>query len=106
MMAQERGLQLEVARPFGVHLDVLRGEPTLTNGVAITPIARRLALWWPGGAWVYAWPVAIEYPADERIQRTRIIHIRMFSLATFAALGLVAYVVFATRRRVREQRGE
>jgi hypothetical protein len=103
-MTHGRGSQLAETRPVGVRLDLLRGEPMPTAGPPVTPVARRLALWWPGGAWVYAWPVAVEYPDGQRTQRVRIVHVRMVSLATFAALGLAAVALFVARRP-RQRRG-
>lgn len=102
-MTQVRGVSSMEARPFGMQLDTLRGEPIVANGVSITPIARRLALWRPGGAWVYAWPVAVEYPAGQRIRRARIVQMWMLSLGSLAALALatVAALFAVARRRAR-----
>ncbi len=103
-MIQARHPHQAEMRPFGARLDVLRGEPIPTAGPPITPVARRLALWWPGGAWAYAWPVAIEYPDGQRTRRTRIVHVRMLSLTVFAALGLAAFAVFVAQRWSEERR--
>lgn len=94
-MRAGRAARLGEARPFGVRVETMRGEPIAAAGATMTPIARRLAVWWPSGAWVYAWPIAIEYPPG---QRTRIIHIRMRAFAFFATLGLAAFAVFVARR--------
>ena len=98
-MAQAHSPLRAASRPFGAQLDTLRGEPTPTAGLRVTPIARRLTLWWPGGAWVYAWPIAIEYPDGQRARRRRIPNMRMRSQATCVALGIAAAVLFLTRSR-------
>jgi len=100
-MTQVRGVSSMGARPFGMRLDTLRGEPIVANGVSITPFARRLALWRPGGALVYAWPVAVEYPAGQRIRRARIVQMWMLSLGSLAALATVAALFAVARRRAR-----
>ena len=93
-----RAVDQVASRPIGVRMETLRGAPTLIAGASITPVARRLALWWPGGAWAYAWPIAIEYPEGERIRRERIPNMRMRASAAFAALGLVSFAIFVARR--------
>ncbi len=92
------GSRQTIARPFGAQLDEMRGEPKLAAGLSVTPIARRLALWWPGGGWVYAWPVAVEYPEGTRTRRLRIMPIQPLTSAAFAVFGLAAFTTFATRR--------
>lgn len=102
-MPQRTSLRPAEKPPFGARLDVLRGEPTQTAGPPITPVARRLALWWPGSVWVYAWPVAIEYPEGQRTRRVRITNVRMLSRAIFAVFVLAAFAMFMTQRRARAQ---
>lgn len=94
-MRAGRAVRLGETRPFGVRVETMRGEPMPAAGATITPIARRLAVWWPGGAWVYAWPIAVEYPPG---QMTRIIHVRMRVFALFATFGLSAFAIFVARR--------
>lgn len=86
------------AWPLRLRLDELRGEPLLAEGVSVTPIARRLALSWPGGAWVYAWPSAIEYPEGSRTRRARIIPYQRLVSVVLVALSAGALVAFAAQR--------
>ena len=95
-MRAGQAVRLVEARPFGARVETMRGEPMVVAGASMTPIARRLAVWWPGGAWVYAWPIAIEYPPG---RRTRIIHVRMRAFALFATLGMAAFAIFVAQRR-------
>lgn len=83
-----RSLRLAEARPFGVQLKDLRGAPTLAAGLPVTPIARRLMVWWPGGNWIYAWPGSIEYTDGSQTRQLRIIPIQTLTLGAVAALGL------------------
>jgi hypothetical protein len=97
-MLQSHGGERVSARPIGVRVETLWGVVTPPTGLAITSVARRLSLWWLGGAWVYAWPVAIEYAEGQRTRRTRITHVRRRAFAMFATLGLAAVAVFVARR--------
>lgn len=95
-------------RPFGVRLDTLRGELAWAGGPPLTSVARRLALWWPGGAWVYAWPVAIELPEGYGRRRSRRIGAgRARGSGVLAALGLIACAAGLARLNARhdERRG-
>lgn len=85
------------ARPFGVRLAAARGTPVLAAGMSVTPIARRLMVWWPGGGWVYAWPEAIEYPDGQRTRRARIIPVQSLVMGVFVALGVVSAVASAAQ---------
>lgn len=94
MSALSRGIPPGAgARPFGVRLAAARGAPVLAAGMSVTPIARRLMVWWPGGGWVYVWPDAIEYADGQRTRRARIVPVRLLALGGFVALGVVAAVV-------------
>ncbi len=71
-------------------------------GVLLTPIARRLVVWWPGGGAIYARPVAIEYLDGSRARLIRIVPIQSLAFAALAALGLAAITTsFALRRKDR-----
>jgi hypothetical protein len=70
----------------------MRGAPRQAGGATITPIARRLALRWPGGGWVYAWPAAVEVQTARGTRRARIIPMRMVALAALAGVALAALV--------------
>lgn len=101
-MTQERGaglVQAQPSRPVGLRMETLRGELTPTAGAPITTVARRLALWWPGGAWVYAWPVAIEFAEGNGRPRTRRIgNVHALTSGLLATLGATACVVYLARR--------
>lgn len=92
------------ARPFNIRLEALRGEPMSTPEAQVTPIARRLTIWWPGGAWVYAWPVAVEYQEGNATRRTRILPVRAIMVAGVAVSGLAALAALLTRSKARRQR--
>jgi hypothetical protein len=70
----------------------------LAGDTAVTPIARRLALSWPGGAWVYAWPAAIEYPEGSQTRRTRILPYQRLMSVALVALSAGALVAFIAQR--------
>jgi hypothetical protein len=94
--------RLEEAKPFGLQRSTLRGAQLTVAGVLLTPIARRLVVWWPGGGVVYARPVAIEYLDGRRTQQIRIVPLQSLALGALAALGLAAMAAsFALRRRDR-----
>lgn len=99
----ERSAQRTIAQPFGARLDTLRGEPTLAAGVLVTPIARRLALWWLGGGWIYAWPSAVEYPEGTLTRRLRILPIQPLVSAAVVAVGVAALGAVTTQRWRRQQ---
>src|SRR5215469_10585095 len=94
--------RLVAARPFGLRRSELRGAPTTVAGKLLTPIARRLVVWWPGGGAVYARAVAIEYQDGGRTRQIRIIPIQSLVFGALAALGLAAIAAsFALRRQHR-----
>jgi hypothetical protein len=96
------GPRLVEAKPFGLRRSDLRGAQMTVAGVLLTPIARRVVVWWPGGGAVYARPVAIEYLDGSRTRQIRIIPIQSLALGTLAALGLAAIAAsFALRRKDR-----
>jgi hypothetical protein len=73
-------------------------------GVLLTPIARRLVVWWPGGGAVYARPVAIEYLDGSRTRQVRMVPIQSLAYGALAALGLATMATsFALRRRDRRR---
>jgi hypothetical protein len=89
-------------KPFGLQRSDLRGAPMPVADVLLTPVARRLVIWWPGGGAVYARPVAIEFLDGGRTQRIRIVPIQSLALGALAALGLAAVAAsFALRRKDR-----
>ncbi|MGZ3584108.1 MAG: hypothetical protein ACXWQR_22325 [Ktedonobacterales bacterium] len=95
-----RSPRLAEARPFGVQLKDVRGAPMLAADIPVTPIARRLTVWWPGGAWVYAWPGSIEYPDGSRIRQIRIVPIQSLASVALVALALATIAAsFAQRWR-------
>jgi hypothetical protein len=59
----------------------LRGGARRVGGATLTPIARRLAIRWPGGGWVYAWPSAIEIQTEQGTRRARILPVQRLALA-------------------------
>jgi hypothetical protein len=63
----------------------------------VTPVARRLMVWWPGGGWLYAWPDAIEYPDGQRTRRVRIVPVRSLAMGGLVALVAVAVVASAAQ---------
>lgn len=83
-------------RPVGVRLATARGAPVVAAGMPVTPIARRLMVWWPGGGWVYAWPDAIEYFDGQRTRRARIVPVRLVTMGGLVALGAVVAVATAS----------
>jgi hypothetical protein len=68
----------------------LRGGARRVGGATLTPIARRLAIRWPGGGWVYAWPSAIEIQTEQGTRRARILPVQRLALAALAGLALAA----------------
>jgi hypothetical protein len=82
--------RLVEAKPFGLRRSDLRGAQMPVAGVLLTPIARRLVVWWPGGGAVYARPVAIEYLDGGRTRQIRIVSIQSLAFGALAALGLAA----------------
>ncbi len=97
MMASEER-QSAMERPFGARLERLLGEPTRAAGTLVTPIARRLAIWWPGGGWVALWPVAVEYPTSAGSRRARIAPVQTIALVALSLMSLVALVAFKAQR--------
>lgn len=93
-----RSPRLAEARPVGVQLKDVRGAPTLVAGVPVTPIARRLVVWWPGGGWVYAWPGSIEYSDGSRTRQIRIVPIQSLAFGAVAALGFVTIAASLAQR--------
>jgi hypothetical protein len=94
--------RLVEAKPFGLQRSDLRGAQMPVAGVLLTPIARRLVVWWPGGGAVYARPVAIEYLDGSRARQIRIVPIQSLAFGALAALGLAAITTsFALRRKDR-----
>lgn len=84
------------ARPVGVRFATAPGTPVLAAGMSVTPIARRLTVWWPGGGWLYVWPDAIEYFDGQRARRARIVPVRLITMGGLVALGAVAAVATAS----------
>ncbi|HEU0027074.1 MAG TPA: hypothetical protein VFQ25_08155 [Ktedonobacterales bacterium] len=82
--------QLDGAVPAGARLETLRGDSRQVGGATLTPIARRLAIRWPGGGWVYAWPSAIEIQTARGTRRARIIPVQRIALAALAGFALAA----------------
>jgi hypothetical protein len=94
--------RLMAAKPFGLRRSDLRGAQMTVAGVPLTPIARRLMVWWPGGGAVYARPVAIEYQDGSRTRQVHIVPIQSLALGALAVLGLAAIAAsFALRRKDR-----
>jgi len=90
------------AKPFGLRRSDLRGAQMTVAGVPLTPIARRLVVWWPGGGAVYARPAAIEYLDGGRTRQIRIVPIQSLAFGALVALGLAAIATsFALRRKDR-----
>ena len=72
----------------------------LVAGVLLTPIARRLVVWWPGGGAVYVRPVAIEYLDGSRTRQKHIVPIQSLAFGALATLGMAAITTsFALRRK-------
>src|SRR3974377_407040 len=82
--------RLVAAKPFGLRRSDLRGAQMRVAGVLLTPIARRLVVWWPGGGAVYARPVAVEYLDGRRTRQIRIVPVQSLGFGALAALGLAA----------------
>jgi hypothetical protein len=82
--------QLNGAAPAGLRLETLRGGARQVGDATMTPIARRLAMRWPGGGWVYAWPTAIEIQTERGVRRARVIPVQRIALAALAGLALAA----------------
>lgn len=87
------------ARPFAARLETLRSEPQQLADVTVTLVALRLTLRWPGGAWVYGCPAAIDYDDGRHSRRQWILPIQRIALAGIMALGLgMSGVALAQRR--------
>ena len=94
--------RLVEAKPFGLQRSDLRGAQMPVAGALLTPIVRRLVVWWPSGGAVYARPVAIEYLDGSRTRRICIVPIQLLAFGALVALGLAAVAAsFALRRKVR-----
>ena len=93
-----RSPRLVEARRVGMQLNDVRGAPMLAAGVPVTPIARRLVVWWPGGGWIYAWPGSIEYSDGSRTRQIRIVPIQSLAFGAVAALGLVTIAASLAQR--------
>jgi hypothetical protein len=90
--------RLMEAKPFGLQRSDLRGAQMPVADVLLTPIARGLVVWWPGGGAVYARPVAIEYLDGSRTRQIRIVPTQSLAFGALAALGLaVVAASFALR---------
>jgi hypothetical protein len=90
------------AKPFGLQRSDLRGAQMPVADILLTPIARRLMVWWPGGGAVYTRPVAVEYVDGSRTRRIRIVPIQSLGFGALAALGLAAVAAsFALRHKDR-----
>jgi hypothetical protein len=86
------------ARPFGMRVSDLRGAQMLVAGVPVTPIVRRVVVWWPGGGGVYARARAIEYLDGSRTRQIRIVPIQSLAFGALTALGAAAIAAsFALR---------
>jgi hypothetical protein len=68
-------------------------------GVLLTPIARRLVVWWPGGGAVYARAAAVEYQDGGRTRQIRIVPIQSLVFGALAVLGLAAIAASLALRR-------
>jgi hypothetical protein len=91
---------LAEAKPFGLRRSDVRGAQMRVAGVLLTPIARRVVVWWPGGGAVYARPVAIEYLDGTRTRQIRIVPVQSVALGALVALGMVTIAAsFALRRK-------
>lgn len=84
----------------GMSLDESRGAPREAGGVIVIPVARRLVARWPGGAWVLAWPAAVEVRANGRTRRVRIVPVQSLALAALAGAALVALLGTIARWRI------
>jgi hypothetical protein len=89
--------QLNGALPAGARLDTLRGDSRQAGDAMVTPITRRLALRWPGGGLVYAWPSAIEVQTKRGTRRKRIIPVQTVALAALVGIALAGLAGAATQ---------
>ena len=85
-----RRAEVVEARPFGIRRSNLRGAQMLVAGVPVTPVVRRVMVWWPGGGGVYARAHAIEYLDGSRTQQIRIAPIQSLAFGGLIALGAAA----------------
>jgi hypothetical protein len=83
---------LHRAAPVGARLETLRGAPLQVGAAIVTPIARRLAVRWPGSGWVYAWPAAVAVQTARGTQRARIWPTQRILLAALTTASLAALV--------------
>lgn len=93
-------------KPAGARLQTLRGAPRQVGEAAVTPIARRLSVRWPGGGWVYAWPVAVEIQTANRTRRARIWPVQRLAWAALASLALAALAGGVARMRQNTRKRE
>jgi hypothetical protein len=74
-----------------------RGEPMTLHGRTIRPIARGVRLQWPGGAWEWHRPVAVEVREGDELRRVPIRDTSRLAVVAMVAIGC-AFAVAASRR--------
>jgi len=77
----------------------VRGEPLTLSGRRITPIKRVVHIAWPGGAWLWQRPIAVEIQEGESLRRMPVHNITRRAIIGLALSAALVAVV--TRRRLR-----
>lgn len=74
-----------------------RAEPMTLHGRTIRPIARVVRVRWPGGAWEWHRPVAVEVGEGDELRRVPIRDTSRLAVVAMVAVGC-AFAVAASRR--------
>jgi hypothetical protein len=75
--------------------------PTVRTGdVAVTPIARRIGVHWPGGGLLWSFPVAVEIASGETVETKAIVDVtRILIIALWFGTALAVWSARGSRRK-------
>src|SRR5262245_34037838 len=102
-MGREHVMGQNTSRPRVERREV-RGEPLTLSGWRITPIKRVVHIAWPGGAWLWQRPVAVEIQAGESLRRMPVHNITRRALIVLALSAALVAVVTGRRLRTHGKR--
>src|SRR5262249_45882524 len=81
----------------------VRGEPLTLSGWRITTIKRVVHIAWPGGAWLWQRPIAVEIQQGASLQR---LPVHNFTRRAIIGLALSAALVAVVTSRQLRRRGK
>ena len=93
----------QIAGRLHIERREVRGTPLAVRGWRMTPVKRAVQLTWPGGAWLWQRPVAVEVQEDGSTRRIPISNITRRALVGMA-LGMALIAVLT--RRPQRARGQ